>query len=319
MFLGDPARRSWLRAGRSLRIRAHRPGRADRRDRRAGAAHRLDVQGRLARAPERVRVHERPVARGQSAASRREAAAVRRRGAARDSRASLLLARDSSLVATADDERRAPAAGRDASRPRPTRSGRVDVRVRVSDPQSFVGWFVELPWLAAPHHPFRLAVRIVDLDDEQAGTPPRGLPGGAGARPARRPPLRSGNRAEPPGRRLHAASRLDPMRRRVLVSSLSPVLGHDAAPRRALRRPGPRAWDAAGNVATCERGRHDRERRLGSDVGNEAEPAHRAGKLQAPIALGGVAPRARDLLERSLAGRARAGLGRSGRTGSPDP
>jgi hypothetical protein len=41
-------------------------------------------------------------------------------------------------------------------------SGRVDVRVRVSDPQSFVGWFVELPWLAAPHHPFGLSVRIVD-------------------------------------------------------------------------------------------------------------------------------------------------------------
>ena len=40
--------------------------------------------------------------------------------------------------------------------------GRVDVRVRVSDPQSFVGWFVELPWLAAPHHPFGLSVRIVD-------------------------------------------------------------------------------------------------------------------------------------------------------------
>jgi hypothetical protein len=41
--------------------------------------------------------------------------------------------------------------------------GRVDVRVRVSDPQSFIGWFVELPWLAAPHHPFRIDVRIFDL------------------------------------------------------------------------------------------------------------------------------------------------------------
>jgi hypothetical protein len=42
-------------------------------------------------------------------------------------------------------------------------SGLVDVRVRVSDPQSFLGWFEELPWLAAPHHPFRLAVRIVHV------------------------------------------------------------------------------------------------------------------------------------------------------------
>jgi hypothetical protein len=41
--------------------------------------------------------------------------------------------------------------------------GRVDVRVRVNDPQSFIGWFEELPWLAAPHHPFRLAVTIVAL------------------------------------------------------------------------------------------------------------------------------------------------------------
>jgi hypothetical protein len=40
-------------------------------------------------------------------------------------------------------------------------SGRVDVRVRVSDPQSFDGWFRELPWLAAPHHPFRIEVKIV--------------------------------------------------------------------------------------------------------------------------------------------------------------
>ena len=41
--------------------------------------------------------------------------------------------------------------------------GPVDVRVRVNDPQSFIGWFREFPWLAAPHHPFRLAVAIVDL------------------------------------------------------------------------------------------------------------------------------------------------------------
>jgi hypothetical protein len=42
-------------------------------------------------------------------------------------------------------------------------SGRVDVRVRASDPQSFTGWFRQLPHLAAPHHPFRLTVTIVQL------------------------------------------------------------------------------------------------------------------------------------------------------------
>jgi len=31
------------------------------------------------------------------------------------------------------------------------------------DPQSFIGWFADLPWLAAPHRPFRLAPKIVHL------------------------------------------------------------------------------------------------------------------------------------------------------------
>src|SRR6187551_3283230 len=47
--------------------------------------------------------------------------------------------------------------------PRERLIGLVDVRVRVSDPQSFIGWFRDLPWLAAPHHPFRLAATITDL------------------------------------------------------------------------------------------------------------------------------------------------------------
>jgi hypothetical protein len=46
-------------------------------------------------------------------------------------------------------------------------SGRVDVRVRVNDPQSFVGFFVDHPELAAPHHPFRLAVAIFDVARER--------------------------------------------------------------------------------------------------------------------------------------------------------
>jgi hypothetical protein len=39
-------------------------------------------------------------------------------------------------------------------------AGRVDVRLRADDPQSFIGWFTALPWLAAPHHPFRAAVTV---------------------------------------------------------------------------------------------------------------------------------------------------------------
>jgi hypothetical protein len=54
-----------------------------------------------------------------------------------------------------------PPAGRRLDRNR--LSGLVDVRARVADPQSFIGWFEELPWLAAPHHPFRMMVSITDL------------------------------------------------------------------------------------------------------------------------------------------------------------
>lgn len=60
---------------------------------------------------------------------------------------------------------RLPAAGRRL--PREALHGRVDVRVRVGDPQSFSGWFDDLPHLAAPHHPFRLAVTIVDLASDR--------------------------------------------------------------------------------------------------------------------------------------------------------
>lgn len=42
-------------------------------------------------------------------------------------------------------------------------SGVVDVRARISDPQSFIGWFRQLPHLAAPHHPFRVGVVVVSL------------------------------------------------------------------------------------------------------------------------------------------------------------
>ena len=142
----DSAWCPWLRAGRALRLRAHRPDRADRRYGRTGTAHRLDVQGRLARAPERVRVHERPAARGQSAATGREARAVRGRG-----RPEIRELRFYTPATPAWSRRpttsvaRLPQAGTRLARDR--LFGSVDVRVRVSDPQSFVGWFVELPGL----------------------------------------------------------------------------------------------------------------------------------------------------------------------------
>ena len=54
---------------------------------------------------------------------------------------------------------RLPTAGRRLNRAR--LAGLVDVRTRVSDPQSFTGWFDEVPALAAPHHPYRLGILLV--------------------------------------------------------------------------------------------------------------------------------------------------------------
>ncbi len=56
---------------------------------------------------------------------------------------------------------RLPPAGRRLDNDR--LSGKVDVRVHADDPQSFIGWFADLPWLAAPHHPYRLALELVHL------------------------------------------------------------------------------------------------------------------------------------------------------------
>jgi hypothetical protein len=47
-------------------------------------------------------------------------------------------------------------------------SGVVDVRARISDPQSFIGWFRQLPHLAAPHHPFRVGLVVVNLSTGRA-------------------------------------------------------------------------------------------------------------------------------------------------------
>ncbi len=43
----------------------------------------------------------------------------------------------------------------------------MDVRAHVSDPQSFLGWFRDVPLLAAPHHPYRLGLLLVDRRNDQ--------------------------------------------------------------------------------------------------------------------------------------------------------
>ena len=58
-----------------------------------------------------------------------------------------------------------PHAGRRLDRTR--LAGIVDVRAHVSDPQSFIGWFRDVPELAAPHHPYRLGLLLVDRRSER--------------------------------------------------------------------------------------------------------------------------------------------------------
>jgi len=46
-------------------------------------------------------------------------------------------------------------------------AGVVDIRARVSDPQSFIGWFKQVPLLAAPHHPYRLGLLLIERPSER--------------------------------------------------------------------------------------------------------------------------------------------------------
>jgi hypothetical protein len=58
-----------------------------------------------------------------------------------------------------------PPAGRRLDKSRLT--GVVDIRAHVGDPQSFLGWFRDLPALAAPHHPYRLGLLLVHAASER--------------------------------------------------------------------------------------------------------------------------------------------------------
>ena len=78
------------------------------------------------------------------------------------------------------------------------------MRVRAYDPQSFIGWFADLPWLAAPHRPFRLSVAARRAPSGRVVLEPGRLPLGADDRHARRTALRARDGAEPAGQRVHA-------------------------------------------------------------------------------------------------------------------
>jgi hypothetical protein len=128
-------------------------------------------------------------------------------------------------------------------------AGLVDVRVRVSDPQTFVGWFEELPWLAAPHHPFRLAVTITEATSGRVARRREvfraeqllGLSAGRHFAPGTEQNLPANGCM-----RLHASVRCDG----VYWFRLFPLRFWDTTTLRDGRyRLDVRAWDVAGNLA----------------------------------------------------------------------
>ena len=58
-----------------------------------------------------------------------------------------------------------PPAGQRLDKSRLT--GIVDIRARVSDPQSFLGWFRDVPLLAAPHHPYRIGLLLIEQPSQR--------------------------------------------------------------------------------------------------------------------------------------------------------
>jgi len=58
-----------------------------------------------------------------------------------------------------------PPAGQRLDKSRLT--GIVDIRARVSDPQSFQGFFRDVPLLAAPHHPYRIGLLLIARPSER--------------------------------------------------------------------------------------------------------------------------------------------------------
>ena len=231
-----------------------------------GPAHRLDMRGRLARAPQRVRLHDRAEASPSNPL---------RPGGKLDPYVDTAPPDIHEVrfytVANPEWERRPttsvallPQAGQRMRRP--ALSGRVDVRVRVNDPQSFIGWFADHPELAAPHHPFRLAVSVVDVARDRIVQASRGVSRGAGPRSAGRATLRAGNRAEPSGEGLHQAPSRDPLRRHLLVPAVPERMGHDAARRRPVRGPRP-SMGRRRQPLPLDRPGDDRERRLDQTSG----------------------------------------------------
>ena len=163
---GDPSRRRRKRPRRSLRLRARRRARQDRRPREGGADDRLDDPGPLARPPDRIPLGRRRAAvAGQSASARRKARAVHRHRGAERLRGRFYSPATPKWGRRVTGVAQLPHAGTRLDKTR--LAGIVDLRARMSDPQSFIGWFSDHPDLAAPHHPYRLGLLLIQQPSER--------------------------------------------------------------------------------------------------------------------------------------------------------
>jgi len=137
-------------------------------------------------------------------------------------------------------------------------SGLVDVRARIEDPQSFVGWYRDHPQLETSHHPARVHLVVVRLEDGQTILDEdvfrADMTLGSEARNAGRTPLSFSNHYAPGTRqnlRAKTALRLGRSGRgelwfRLFARPRSPYW-NTARVRNGPYRLTVRAWDVAGN------------------------------------------------------------------------
>ena len=124
-----------------------------------------------------------------------------------------------------------PPAGQRLDKSRLT--GIVDIRARVSDPQSFQGWFRNVPLLAAPHHPYRIGLLLIQRPSEKVVLRRTVYIA------VQEPPISLGQHYAPGTKQNHPAEpalkTADPGCRRILVPALpEAVLEHDARAERPL-------------------------------------------------------------------------------------
>ena len=164
----------------------------------------------------------------------------------------------------------------------------------MSDPQSFLGWFRNVPLLAAPHHPYRIGLLLIQRPSERVVLRRTVYIA------VQEPPIALGQHYAPGTKQNHPAEpalrRRDPGRRRVLVPAVpEAVLEHDARAERPLP---PRRQSVGRSRQPRPLGHRDRD----------PEPARLNELRLAPEAVRPAAPRARVLLRSAHRRKGREGV-----------